>query len=156
MCVICAFTHVCVSIWLGVVVEVKWKTLGLYSLDYLAISNSPRLLSLDIPWLTCVTTHSQITRSLIHLWGWLGGWEGCGWSDTPGMIQHLAFPQCEGGGTCLLLSLVSVGGAMQRWIRFVALADMCTDSCQQDVLNQSSMQARISLLPLGCPWLAGS
>lgn len=50
-----------------------------------------------------------------------------------------------------LLSLLYVGGAMRPWIRFVALADMWTDSCQQDVLNQSAVQAHISPLPLGCP-----
>lgn len=60
----------------------------------------------------------------------------------------------RGRGRVLLLSLLSllyVGGAMQPRIRFVALADMWTDSCQQDALNQSAMQAHISLLPLGCP-----
>lgn len=149
VCNMCLHTYMCFCV-----------TLGLHSLDYPAISNSCRLLSLDIPWLTCVTTHSQITRSLIHLWGWLGGWEGCGWSATPQIIRHLAFPQWEGGGTVLLLSLspplLYVGGAMQPWIRFVALADMWTDSCQQDVLNQSGMQARISPLPLSCPWSACS
>lgn len=60
----------------------------------------------------------------------------------------------RGRGHMLLLSLLSlllyVQGAMQPRIRFVALADMWTDSCQQDMLNQSAAQACISL-PLGCP-----
>lgn len=94
---VCVPTHMR-SVWLGVGVGIKGKTLGLHTLDYPAISKSPRLLSLDIPWLTCVTTHSQITGPLIHLWGWLGGWEGCGWSATPRIIQHLAFPRWGGRG----------------------------------------------------------
>lgn len=40
---------------------------------------------------------------------------------------------------------------MKPWIRLVALADMWTDSCQQDALNQRSMQACISPLPLAVP-----
>lgn len=47
-----------------------------------------------------MSPHSQITGSLIHLWGWLGGCEGHGWSSTPGIIQHLAFPESGGRGTC--------------------------------------------------------
>ena len=139
------------------------KALELYSLDYPAISNSPRLFSLDIPWLTCVTTHTQITGSLIHLWGSQGGWEAYGWSATPGIILHLAFPRrdgrcvyvCGGGRRLvLLLSLLSLY-TLPR-IRLVAPADMWTDSCQQDVLKQkSALQARITPLPLGCPWSAG-
>lgn len=60
----------------------------------------------------------------------------------------------------LLLYLLSPslygGGAMQPWISVVALVDMWTDSCQQDTLNQSAMQAPISLLSVSCPSSAGS
>lgn len=54
----------------------------------------------------------------------------------------------------LLLSLLSlllyVGGATQPWIRYVALADMWTDSCQQDVLNLAAVLFRP--VSLRYPW----
>lgn len=61
---------------------------------------------------------------------------------------------CVGWRLVLLLSLLSLY-TLPR-IRLVAPADMWTDSCQQDVLKQkSALQARITPLPLGCPWSAG-
>lgn len=38
---------------------------------------------------------------------------------------------------------------LQPWIRFIAMADMWTDICQQDVLNRGATRAGISLATLG-------
>ena len=135
------------------------KALELYSLDYSAISNSPRLLSLDIPWLTCVTTHTQINRVSnppLRLTGWVRGLRMiCHTTNNP--APSISTARWEGrGGLVLLLSLLSPPLYTLPGIRLVAPADMWTDSCQQDVRKQkSASQARITPLPLGCPWSAG-
>lgn len=139
-------------------VGMRWKTSGMYSLDLPAISNSHWLLSLDIPELTCVTTQSdyQVSNPPLRLTGWVRGLQMI--SDTTyNPAPSISTVRGRGQKLLLLLSpLLGVGGAMQPWITVVASAAIWRGSCQQDVLNQSTMQVRIPLQPLSCPWSKGS
>lgn len=51
---------------------------------------------------------------------------------------------------------MSEGAIMQSWIMCVPLADMWTDSCQQDVLNQSAVQAPYLSATLGPSLIGGA
>lgn len=85
----------------------------------------------------------QDSNPPLRLTGWVRGLQRiCRTKSNPGP----SISGVKGRGDMLLLPLLSlsmyVWGAMWPWIRFVALADIWTDSCQQ---TQNTMY-------LCCPW----